>query len=473
VVHHQVPLPSEPAPVPSVPLSSPAGRWLVVAAVLGSGMALLDGTVVNVAVKQIGDDLGAGLGELQWVLNAYMLTLASLILIGGSLGDRLGRKRVFMVGVVWFALASLLCGLAQSPLQLIGARALQGVGAALLTPGSLAMIQGTIAPPDRSKAIGIWAAYAGIAAAIGPPLGGWLIDVGSWRLVFLMNLPIAVIVVGLCARHVPETRNLNAGKGFDFKGAGLGALGLAGITYGLIESAWIPALAGVALLAAFVVVEMRERHPMLPPGLFASKTFSNANGLTLVVYGALSGLIFLLVLQLQVSVGFTPLQAGMATLPVPLMMLLLSSRSGALAARIGPRPQLILGPGLCALGALLLARVGQSSSYVVDILPGVLVFSLGLTTMVAPLTATVLAAASDSNAGIASGVNNAIARAASLLTVAALPSLVGLSGDDYRDPVTLTDGYQLAMLLCAGLLVVGALVATRIPRTYQQCRETA
>jgi EmrB/QacA subfamily drug resistance transporter len=472
VVHHQVPLPSEPAPPPAaaVALSSPAGRWLMVAAVLGSGMALLDGTVVNVAVKPIGDQLGANLGDLQWVINAYMLTLASLILIGGSLGDRLGRKRVFMIGVVWFAAASLLCGLAQSPWQLIAARAVQGVGAALLTPGSLAMIQGAIAPADRSKAIGIWSAYAGIAAAIGPLLGGWLIDAWSWRLVFLMNLPIAVIVVGLCARHVPETRNLDAAKAFDFKGAALGAFGLAGITYGLIESAWLPGLVGVALLAGFVVAEVREREPMLPPGLFASKTFSNANVLTLVVYGALSGLIFLLVLQLQVSVGFTPLQAGMATLPVPLTMLLLSARSGALAARIGPRPQLILGPGLCALGVLMLSRVGQSSSYALDILPGVVVFSLGLTTMVAPLTATVLAAASDSNAGIASGVNNAIARAASLLVVAALPSLVGLSGDDYRDPVTLTDGYQLAMLLCAGLLVVGVLVATRIPRTYEQCR---
>jgi EmrB/QacA subfamily drug resistance transporter len=442
----------------------------MVAAVLGSGMALLDGTVVNVAVKPIGDQLGASLGDLQWVINAYMLTLASLILIGGSLGDRLGRKRVFMIGVVWFASASLLCGLAQSPWQLIAARAFQGMGAALLTPGSLAMIQASIAPADRSKAIGIWSAYAGIAAAIGPLLGGWLIDVWSWRLVFLMNLPIAVVVVGLCARHVPETRNLDAAKDFDFKGAALGALGLASITYGLIQSVWIPGLVGVALLAAFVVAEVREREPMLPPGLFASKTFSNANVLTFVVYGALSGLFFLLVLQLQVSVGFTPLQAGVATLPVPLTMLLLSSRSGALAARIGPRPQLIVGPGLCAVGVLLLSRVGQSSSYAVDILPGMIVFSLGLTTMVAPLTATVLAAASDSNAGIASGVNNAIARAASLLVVAALPSLVGLSGDDYRDPVTLTDGYQMAMLLCAGLLGVGVLVATRIPRTYQQCR---
>jgi EmrB/QacA subfamily drug resistance transporter len=472
VVHHQVPLPSEPAPPPAggVALSSPAGRWLVVAAVLGSGMALLDGTVVNVAVKPIGDQLGASLGDLQWVINAYMLTLASLILIGGSLGDRLGRKRVFMIGVVWFASASLLCGLAQSPWQLIASRAFQGVGAALLTPGSLAMIQASIAPADRSKAIGIWSAYTGIAAAIGPLLGGWLIDVWSWRLVFLLNVPIAVMVVGLCARHVPETRNLEAAKEFDFKGAGLGALGLAGITYGLIQSAWIPGLVGVALLAAFVFAEVREREPMLPPGLFASKTFSNANALTLVVYGAFSGLFFLLVLQLQVSVGFTPLQAGVATVPVPLTMLLLSSRSGALAARIGPRPQLIVGPGLCAVGVLLLWRVGQGSSYAVDILPGVIVFSLGLTTMVAPLTATVLAAASDNNAGIASGVNNAIARAASLLVVAALPSLVGLSGDDYRDPATLTDGYQMAILLCAGLLVVGALVATRIPRTYEQCR---
>jgi EmrB/QacA subfamily drug resistance transporter len=475
VHHHHLPLPSEPPPGAgvSVPLSSPAGRWLVVAAVLGSGMALLDGTVVNIAVKPIGDQLGASLGELQWIINAYMLTLASLILIGGSLGDRLGRKRVFLVGVVWFAGASLLCGLAQTPPQLIGARALQGVGAALLTPGSLAMIQGSIAPADRSKAIGTWSAFAGIAAAVGPLLGGWLIDLWSWRLVFLINLPIAVIVVALCARHVPETRNLAAAKTFDFKGAALGALGLAGITYGLIESEWVSGLAGLALLAAFVFAEIREREPMLPPGLFASRTFTDANALTLMVYGALSGLFFLLVLQLQVSVGFTPLQAGMATLPVPLIMLVLSSRSGALAARIGPKPQLILGPALCAGGALLLAPVGPDSSYAVNILPGVVVFSLGLTTMVAPLTATVLAAASDRNAGIASGVNNAVARTASLLTVAALPILVGLSGDDYQDPVTMTDGYRLAMFMCAALLVAGVVVATRIPRTYDQCRSNA
>jgi EmrB/QacA subfamily drug resistance transporter len=473
--YHQVPLPSVPAtePAKAVPLSSPAGRWLVVAAVLGSGMALLDGTVVNIAVKPIGDQLGASLGQLQWIINAYMLTLASFILIGGSLGDRLGRKRVFLVGVVWFAAASLLCGLAQTPPQLIAARALQGVGAALLTPGSLAMIQGTIAPADRSKAIGTWSAFAGIAAAIGPLLGGWLIEVWSWRLVFLINLPVAVIVVALCARHVPETRDLHATKRFDFKGAGLGAIGLAGVTYGLIESAWMVGLAGIALLAAFVIAEIRERDAMLPPGLFASKTFSNANALTLVVYGALSGLLFLLVLQLQISVGFTPLQAGLATLPVPVTMLALSSRSGALAARIGPRPQLILGPILCAVGALLLTPVGSGSSYPLNILPGITVFSLGLTTMVAPLTATVLAAVSDSNAGIASGVNNAVARTASLLTVAALPILVGLSGEDYRDPVTLTDGYRLAMLMCAGLLVAGALVAIRIPRTYAACRSSA
>lgn len=454
-----------------VALKTTAGRWIVLAAVLGSGMALLDGTVVNVAVKPIGEDLDAELAELQWVVNAYMLSLASLILIGGSLGDRFGRRRVFMIGVAWFAAASLLCGLAQTSLQLIGARALQGVGGALLTPGSLAILQASLRPADRSRGIGSWSAYTGIAAALGPLLGGWLIEVASWRWVFLLNVPLAVVVLLVTARHVPESGSRVPGEHFDVLGACLGALGLAGITYALIEAGSgggaavvTAAVVGTVALVSFVQVERRERNPMLPPELFDDRTFSVVNLETFAVYGALGGMIFLLVLQLQVSSGFSPLTAGLSMAPFTVIMLLFSSRSGALAARIGPRTQLIGGPVVAALGVLVLSRIGADATYLGDVLPGIVLFGSGMTLLVAPLTSTVLAAAPDEDAGIASGVNNALARAGSLLFVAALPTLVGLSGTDYENPATFTQGYRSALLICVGVLLVASLTAMLVPR---------
>ncbi len=445
---------------------TPAGRWVLAAAVLGSGMALLDGTVVNIALRSIGDDLSASVAQLQWVVNAYLLALASLILVGGSLGDHFGRRRVFMIGVAGFALASALCGLAQSPGQLIGARLLQGVGAALLTPGSLAMIQGSFRAADRARVIGQWAGLGGVAAAIGPVLGGWIVDNASWRWIFLINVPVAVAVLAVSARHVPESRDPQAARTFDVLGAALGALGLAGATYALIESGSAPppyvvgaALLGAAGLVLFVVFERRHHDALVPMHLFASRTFSVANLLTLLVYGALGAMLFFLVLQLQVVTGWSPLEAGLSTLPLTVVMLLFSSRSGALAARIGPRLPLSLGPVLCGLGTLVLREVGDGTGYLLGVLPGMLVFACGLVLLVAPLTSSVLAAAPDRYAGIASGINNAVARTGSLLSVSALPAVVGIGGEDYRSPAVFAAGYAQAQLICAVLLFAGGAVA--------------
>ncbi|MGY4718911.1 MFS transporter [Naumannella cuiyingiana] len=457
----------------SVSLKSSTGRWVLAAATLGSGMALLDSTVVNVALRRIGEDLGASLSDLQWISNGYLLSLASLILLGGSLGDHFGRRRIFVIGVAGFAIASLACGLAPTPAVLIIARIAQGVAAALLTPGSLAMIQGAFAQRDRARAIGTWSGLGSVATAIGPFLGGWLVQYASWRWVFLINLPIAAITL-YAARHVPETRDPEAVKGFDIPGAILGSLGLAGITYALIEWTALPSIAVPALIIgllaglAFVINERRSRNPMMPTGLFASRQFSAANAMTLLTYAALGAVMFFLVLQLQVVSGFDALAAGLSTLPVTIMMILLAGRGGALAAKIGPRLPMTIGPLLCAVGTLLLARVGPQVNYWLDVAAPLTIFGLGLATLVAPLTATVLAAAPDHHAGIASGINNAVARAGSLLAVAALPLMVGLSGGDYADPVVFDRGYRAAMLWSAALLAAGGVVSWFTIRNPEQ-----
>jgi EmrB/QacA subfamily drug resistance transporter len=447
-------------------LRSSRGRWVLVATVLGSGLAAIDATVVNIALPAIGRDLGAGFGSLQWTINGYTLTLAAFILLGGSLGDRYGRRRVFEIGVIWFAVASALCAAAPTVELLIAARALQGIGGALLTPGSLAMISATFAPDDRSKAIGAWSGFGGIASAVGPFLGGYLVGGPGWRWIFLINVPLAVVVVLISRRHVPETRDPTMVPGLDRSGALLGAFGLGGLTYALIGlgEGWSPAVIasgvfGVGALAGFVVVERRSRHPMLPPKLFASKQFTAANIYTFAVYAALSGIMFFLVVTLQVVAGMSPLLSGTALLPVTVIMLVLSSYTGALAGRIGPRLPMTAGPLLAAGGVLLMLRIGPHASYVADVLPAVTVFGLGLALLVAPLTTTVLAAASTDNAGIASGVNNAVARAAGLLAVAVLPVVAGITGDDYERPATFLAGFRIAMLCCAGLLVIGGLIA--------------
>src|ERR1700758_4270077 len=340
-------------PGPALRMSTAKGRWVVAATVLGSGMAALDATVVGIALPAIGRDFHAGIASLQWVVNAYTLTLAGLLLLGGTLGDSYGRRKVFVIGVVWFAAASLLCGLAPTAGVLIAARALQGVGGALLTPGSLAILQASFAEEDRSAAIGAWSGLGGVATAIGPFLGGWLISAVSWRLVFFINLPLAVFVVFIAARHVPETKAPGPVPKLDVRGAVTISGALAGITYGLIAASaygWgsvpvlVPLGAGLVLLALFILIESRERAPMLPLGVFRSRQFTAANAVTFVVYGALGGLLFLVPVVLQVAHGYSPVEAGASLLPVTFIMLLLSSRSGALATRIGPRLQMTVGP---------------------------------------------------------------------------------------------------------------------------------
>jgi EmrB/QacA subfamily drug resistance transporter len=459
-------------PADQLHLSEARGRWVLAATVLGSSLAMLDATIVNVALPRIGEDFKASLAGLQWTVNAYTLTLAGLILLGGSLGDRFGRRRVFTIGVVWFAVASALCGLAPNATVLIGSRALQGIGGALLTPGSLAIIQASFTPRDRPRAIGAWSGLGGVAGAIGPFLGGWIISAAGWRWAFLLNLPVAALVVLVASRHVPESRDESEHHGFDILGAALAALALAGVTYALTEApaketsvavVVVAAVIGVGAGVAFVLVERWRTNghgpsAMLPLGIFRSRQFTAVNIVTFIVYGGMSIQFFLLVLHLQIVAGYSPIVAGTSLLPVTILMLLLSARMGALAQRIGPRIPMTAGLVVAAAGMALTFRIGPHASYVADVLPAALVFGLGLSAVVAPLTATVLATADLQHAGVASGVNNAVARAAGLLSVAGIPPAVGLTGDAYRSPAVFGHGFHQAMLIGAVLLVVGAVL---------------
>jgi EmrB/QacA subfamily drug resistance transporter len=440
-------------------LSSAKGRWIILTTVLGSSMALLDSTVVNVALPHIGDDLHADLGALQWTVNAYMLTLAGLILLGGSLGDRYGRRRVFVVGVAWFAIGSLLCGLAPNAGILIAARALQGMGGALLVPGSLAIIQSSFHPDDRARAVGVWSGLGGVGAAIGPFLGGYLVDGPGWRWVFLINLPLAAICLPVALRHVPESRDPAHHGSFDVTGAVLAAGSLALVTYALIAKSPWTGILGVVLAVVFVWFERRRPDPMLPLSIFKSRQFTAVNLVTLCVYAAFGGFFFFVALQLQVVVGYSALVAGAALLPTTVLMLSLSARSGSLAAKIGPRIPLTVGPLLCAAGLLLFLRVGPGATYVADVLPALVVMGMGMVTLVAPLTSTVLASVDVGRAGLASGINNAAARAAGLLAVAALPLLAGTGPDAYRSATEFNATFRQVMPICAGVLVVGAVIA--------------
>jgi EmrB/QacA subfamily drug resistance transporter len=450
---------------------TPTARWVLLATILGSGMAFLDSTIINVALPRIGEELDASVAGLQWILDGYLLALAALILIAGSLGDRYGRRKVFTIGVAWFGAASVLCGVAQSTWMLVAARVLQGIGGALLTPGSLAIIQSAFVRADRARAIGAWSGLGGIAGAIGPLVGGLVVQAWSWRLAFLINVPLAVVCFVVARRHVPESCDQTMGGRPDVLGSVLGALGLAGLTAALVEAPGRGAgdpvvlaagIVGVLALAGFVVLQTRQHDPLVPPDVFADRTFVVANALTFVVYAALGGVMMLFVMQLQVSLGYSPTVSGISGLPITIILLLLSARSGRLAQRFGPRPFLVAGPIVIALGMIMLTRVAPGASYLGSVLPAVTVFGLGLACVVAPVTATVLASAEDRHAGVASGVNNAIARTGGLLAVAVLPAVAGLTGDSYTDPAALTAGWRTAMWVCAGLCVLGGLLALGI-----------
>jgi EmrB/QacA subfamily drug resistance transporter len=431
-------------------------------------MAFLDGTVVNVALPAMGEELDADMAGLQWIINGYMLLLASLILLSGSLGDRVGRRRMFVVGVVWFAVASAICAAAPNLEIMIAGRVLQGIGGALLTPGSLAILQTTFAHSDRAKAVGAWSGLTSVAAAIGPFVGGGLVDSGSWRLIFLINIPLALATVLVTLRHVPETRDETATGKLDLQGAVLATVGLAGLTFGLIGAGdrgfgdplvLVSLAIGVIALAVFVEVERRSSHPMLPPGIFANLRFTGANLVTVVVYGALGTATFLVVVYLQTALEYDAIWAGAALLPMTLLMLGLSGYSGELAERFGARIPMTVGPLLMAAGFLLMLRIEPGASYVAAVLPAVVVLGLGLVATVAPLTATVLSSVEDHHAGIASGVNNAIARSAQLMAVAAIPIAAGITGDAYRDPVAFGNGFGNAMWISAVLAVAGGVLA--------------
>jgi EmrB/QacA subfamily drug resistance transporter len=432
--------------------------------VLGSGLVVLDATVVNVALPAIGQGFGANLRGLQWIVNAYTLTLAGLLLLGGSLGDRYGRRRLFVVGILWFAGASLICAIAPNAPSLIVARALQGIGAALLTPGSLAIIETTVHPEDRSAAIGAWSGLGGVMTAIGPVVGGYLTTAISWRLIFFINLPLAAVAAWAAIRHLPESRDEHAAGRLDYIGAALAALGLGGIVFaftaGPVDGWATPrglatGVGGIIALISFVVVERSRRHPLLPLEMFRSRQFTAANAVTFVIYGALGGTLFLLPIQLQRVVGLSALQSGSALIPMTIVMLLLSSLAGRLAQRVGPRLPMTVGPVVAAIGLALLVRVVPGGGYWLTIFPAVVVFGLGLSITVAPLTATVLAAAGPEHAGIASAVNNDVARAAGLVAVATLPLVAGITGSGGLEPHLLSGGVRTAMWVAATLAAAG------------------
>jgi EmrB/QacA subfamily drug resistance transporter len=440
-------------------------RVTLLAAILGSALATIDGSIVNVALPAIEQDLGGGLSAQQWVSNAYLLTLGSLILIGGSLGDIYGERRVFAIGVTAFGALSLACALAPTIDVLIGARALQGAAGALVTPSSLAIIVAAFEQRERGAAIGSWTAWGAIAAIVGPLAGGLVVDQASWRWIFALNVPLVLGTLILILTAVPRTTRV-AQRRVDVVGAGLCALGLGGIVFALIEQpshGWAspvilgPLIAGAVAFAAFVAYERRAAEPMLKLELFARRNFAVGNLETLGVYAGLAILFFFLVIYLQQVAGYSALESGLTTVPVTIVMFALSRRFGALADRHGPRVFMGAGPLISAGGILLLLRVGMDPSYAGDLLPALLVFALGLSLTVAPLTATVLSDADEHDAGIASAINNAVARVAGLVGVSVVGVVVAgtLVGDTFAANTESVRAFHQVVVICAVLLAAG------------------
>jgi EmrB/QacA subfamily drug resistance transporter len=459
-------------------------RLTLFAAILGSAVAVIDGSIVNVALPAIERDLGGGLAGQQWVANAYLLAMGSLILIGGSLGDIYGERRVFTIGLSAFGVLSLACAAAPTIEVLIAARALQGASGALLTPSSLAIIVAAFSPSERGAAIGSWTAWGGIAAIIGPLAGGWIVDQVSWRWIFALNVPLVLVTLALILAAVPRTSRERQ-RHVDFAGAGLCVLGLGGFVFALIEQpqfGWmspvifVPLIGGVVAFASFLRYERRAREPMLKLELFRRRNFAVGNAETLTMYAGLGILFFFLVIYLQQVAGYTALESGLTTVPVTLIMFALSRRFGALADRYGPRFFMGAGPLIAAAGILLFLRVGLNPSYATDLLPGLIVFALGLSLTVAPLTATVLADADESEAGIASAVNNAVARVAGLIGVSVVGVVIAstLIGDTFAPNTESVDAFHQVVLICAALIaaggVAGAIGITNPRRTVEAQR---
>ena len=451
----------------------------LVATILGSTVVFLDSTVVNVALPPIAEGLDAGLAGQQWIVEAYMLALVSLLLVGGSLGDQFGRRRMFVFGLIGFGATSALCAVAPSVGVLIAARALQGVAGALLVPGSLAIVAATFEGAARGKAVGTWTAWTGIATVIGPAGGGALVSLTSWRAIFWVNLPLIAATVALTMHSVRESRDPDAFRGVDWPGIFLSAAGLGGPVFALIEqpsrgwgdpAVWIPLLAGIACLVLFVLREARARHPMLDLGLFRIRNFAVTNLTTLSTYAGLIGGLFFVGLFLQQVAGYTPLEAGLATTPVSLILFFLSPRWGRLASGTGPRLPMTAGPIVGGLGLLLLLRVGSGADYASEVLPAILVFGLGLSATVAPLTATVLDSVEERHVGIASGVNNGVSRVAGLLAIAVLGAVVsarfaalapGVSGGPLtaNAAAASTSAFHLGVAIAGILMIAGGIVS--------------
>jgi EmrB/QacA subfamily drug resistance transporter len=453
---------------PALTYSSAPGRWVLAITVLGSGIAALDATVVNIALPVIGRDFHTGISALQWVMTSYILSLTAFLLIGGSLGDRFGRRKVYLIGIVWFALASAACGLAPDAVTLIITRVLQGAGAALLTPGSLAILEASFTPADRARAIGAWSGLGGVAIAAGPLIGGYLLAAASWRWIFFINVPIAAAVVALGAKHVPESRDPAMTGTLDYAGALAAVAFLSGVTFAFIEAptlGWAsPAVLamtslGATGLATFLIRENRAATPMLPLTIFRERQFAATSAVTFIVYAALTGATFLFPLVLQIASGYSPLASGLALVPLTAIMLALSARSGQLANRIGPRLQLSLGPLVTGAGLAMLTFSTSGSSYLIHVLPAVVVFGFGLAITIAPLTATAMSSAPSRHAGVASAVNNDLARFGGLLAVAVLPALAGITGPSYLHPDALAAGFRTAVLISGGLCAAGGLLA--------------
>jgi EmrB/QacA subfamily drug resistance transporter len=454
-------------------------RLTLVATILGSTVVFLDSTVVNVALPAIADGLNAGLAGQQWVVEAYMLTLVSLLLVGGSLGDQFGRRRVYAIGLVAFGATSVLCALAPSVELLIGARALQGVAGALLVPGSLAIVAATFEGAARGKAVGTWTAWTGIAVVVGPAGGGALVEALSWRAIFWVNIPLIAATVALCLHSVRESRDPGAFRGVDRPGIALSAAGLGGPVFALIEQpahgwgdpiVWAPLIAGVACFALFLLREARIRHPMLDLALFRIRNFRVANLTTFAAYAGLIAALFFITIFLQQVGGYSPLEAGLATTPVSLILFVLSPRWGRLASGSGPRLPMSLGPVVGGLGLIMLLRVGADPGYVSEVLPAIVVFGLGLSATVAPLTATVLDSVEERHVGIASGINNGVSRVAGLLAIAVLGALISARFDSVTGgvgagpltaaaPAASTAAFHLGVLIAGLLMIAGGVVA--------------